>query len=80
MSLKGLGAKTNWLAVNRQSWSNSDFDFALVESVESWNYEKWGAGSWGRWQFGNPEEGERPPLEVATKQRLVKTEKTLCVL
>jgi hypothetical protein len=29
--------------------------------------------------FGNPEEGERPPLEVTTKQRLVKTEKTLCV-
>jgi hypothetical protein len=30
--------------------------------------------------FENPEEGERPPLEAATKQRLVKTEKTLCVL
>jgi hypothetical protein len=26
-----------------------------------------------RGQFGNPEEGERPPLETATKQRLVKT-------
>jgi hypothetical protein len=24
VSLKGLVAKTNWLAVNRQSWSNSD--------------------------------------------------------
>jgi hypothetical protein len=23
------------------------------------------AGSWGRGQFGNPEEGERPPLEAA---------------
>jgi hypothetical protein len=31
-------------------------------------------------QFGNPEEGECPPLEVATKQRLVKSEMTLCVL
>jgi hypothetical protein len=31
------------------------------------------AGSWDRWQFGDLEEGERPPLEVATKQRLVKT-------
>jgi hypothetical protein len=30
--------------------------------------------------FENPQEGERPPLEAATKQRLVKTEKTLCVL
>jgi hypothetical protein len=27
-------------------------------------------------QFGNPEEGERPPLEAATKQRLVKTKNT----
>jgi hypothetical protein len=33
-----------------------------------------------RGQFGNPEEGKRPPFEAATKQRLVKTEKTLCVL
>jgi hypothetical protein len=40
----------------------------------------WEAGSWGQGQFRNPEEGERPPLEAATKQRLVKTEKTLCVL
>jgi hypothetical protein len=30
------------------------------------------AGSWGRRQFGNPEKEERPPLEAATKQRLVK--------
>jgi hypothetical protein len=30
--------------------------------------------------FGYPEEGERPPLEAAPKKRLVKTEKTLCVL
>jgi hypothetical protein len=26
VSLKGLGAKTNWLAVNSQSWSKIDFD------------------------------------------------------
>jgi hypothetical protein len=25
-------------------------------------------------QFGSPEEAERPPLEAATKQQLVKTE------
>jgi hypothetical protein len=25
--LKGPGAKTNWLAVNRQSQNNFDFDF-----------------------------------------------------
>jgi hypothetical protein len=34
----------------------------------------------GQGQFGNPEEGERPPLKAATKQRLMKTEKILCVL
>jgi hypothetical protein len=27
VSLKGLAAKMNWLAVNRKSQSNSDFDF-----------------------------------------------------
>jgi hypothetical protein len=32
----------------------------------------WEAGSWGRGQFGNPEEGERSPLETVTKKRLVK--------
>jgi hypothetical protein len=30
-------------------------------------------------EFEKPEEGERPTLEVGTKQRIVKTEKTLCV-
>jgi hypothetical protein len=30
------------------------------------------AGSWRRGQFGNPEEGECPPLEATTKQWLVK--------
>jgi hypothetical protein len=31
-------------------------------------------------QFENPEEKERKPLEDATKQRLIKTEKILCSL
>jgi hypothetical protein len=31
------------------------------------------ASSWGQGQFGNPEEGERPSLKAATKQRLMKT-------
>jgi hypothetical protein len=30
--------------------------------------------------FRSSEEGERPPLEAATKQRLVKIEKTLCAV
>jgi hypothetical protein len=36
--------------------------------------------SWGWGQFGNPEEGERPPLKAANKQWLGKTEKTLCAV
>jgi hypothetical protein len=35
------------------------------------------AGSWSRGIFGNPEEGERSPLEAATKHWLGKTEETL---
>jgi hypothetical protein len=31
-------------------------------------------------QFVGPEEGERPPLEAAIKQPLLKNEKNLCVL
>jgi hypothetical protein len=27
------------------------------------------AGTWERVEFGNPEEGERPPLKAAAKQR-----------
>jgi hypothetical protein len=27
------------------------------------------AGSWGQGEFGNPEEGQRPPFEAATKQQ-----------
>jgi hypothetical protein len=77
--LKGLGAKTNWLEVNRQSQSNFDFDF-LVESVESSSSEKWETGSWGQGELENLHERERPPLEAATKQRLVRTEKTVCAI
>jgi hypothetical protein len=69
-----LDTKTDWLT-DRQS--QCDF---VVESFDSCSYEKWKAGSWGRGKFGNPEEGERPPLEAAAKQHLVKTEKTLCML
>jgi hypothetical protein len=52
----------------------------VIESVESCSCENWEAGNWGRGEFGNPEEGERPPFEAATKQLLMKTEMTLCVL
>jgi hypothetical protein len=43
-----------------------------------------GSGGLGRGLFRNPEEVERPPLEAATRQRLVKTRQTektyVCVL
>jgi hypothetical protein len=52
----------------------------MIELVESCSCEKWEAGSWGRGQGGNLGEGGRQPLKAATKQRLVKTEKNLCVL
>jgi hypothetical protein len=40
--------------------------------------EKVVAEVWGT--VREPKEERRPPLEAATKQQLVKTEKTLCVL
>jgi hypothetical protein len=52
----------------------------VAESVESCSFEKWETGSWRLRGFGNPEEGERQPLETATKQWIVKTDKTFCVL
>jgi hypothetical protein len=41
----------------------------LPVSRESLQAVSWEAGTWGRGQIGNPGEGERPPLEAATKQR-----------
>jgi hypothetical protein len=43
---------------------------ALVQLLLSCCCEKLVAEAQG--QFGNPEEGERPPLEAATKQRICK--------
>lgn len=45
--------------------------------VEYCSREKWEDRNWGRGNFANPEKGEIPTLEAATKQRLLKTEKTL---
>jgi hypothetical protein len=39
--------------------------------------EKLVAETGGIWRTENPEEGGRPPVKAAEKQRLVKTEKTL---
>jgi hypothetical protein len=61
---KGSNKKNLWswasrgLPVNRQSWTNSESDSWLSE-----------ASNWGQGQSGNSDEGERPPLEAATKQR-----------
>jgi hypothetical protein len=66
------------LAVNRQSSVTLSYwlswlDVAVVGSEKL--VDKAGE------QFGNPEEGERPPLQATTKQRrLVKTEKALSML
>jgi hypothetical protein len=48
-----LAAAVSW----RTAWFSSG-ELLLLE-----------VGSRGRGQFGNPEEGERPPLEAAIKQR-----------
>jgi hypothetical protein len=52
-----LWSQVRWLVSQRT---------AAVQSLSE-------AGSWGRAPFGNLEKGDRPPLEAATKQRLVKT-------
>jgi hypothetical protein len=36
VDLNGLGAKTNWLAANRQSYSDSDSDSDSESSIDSW--------------------------------------------
>jgi hypothetical protein len=43
----------------------------IVKPAEKTVASEWlcKTGSGGRGQFGNPEEGERPPLEDVTKQR-----------
>jgi hypothetical protein len=72
------------LAIYHQSYSNCDPDSEAVILVKSWLVNEWvrgvlrfspceplllEAGSWGRGQFGNPEEGQRSPLEATTKQQ-----------
>jgi hypothetical protein len=36
VGLKRLDAKTNWLAIKRQSWSNFDFDFDFDNEESQW--------------------------------------------
>jgi hypothetical protein len=74
----GLDNKTYWLT-DRQLQCVFEFDFNLagrqLRAAE--------AGSWGRVYFGNLDERERPYVEAATKQRLVKTvteNASLCVM
>jgi hypothetical protein len=79
MSLKGLDAKTNWLAVNRQSY---DFDPVSRELSSAKEAQK-------RWRYSSvdssvvryspdskdvrTEAAESPLLGAVTKQRLVTT-------
>jgi hypothetical protein len=55
-------------ALAKASGIVTDRPTCVTKSAESCSCEMWEADSWGRWQFGNPEEGERPPLEAVTKQ------------
>jgi hypothetical protein len=50
------------------------------KSVESFGCEKWQAGSEAGEISETQRKGERPPLETATKQRLVETEKKIYML
>jgi hypothetical protein len=53
----------------------------VSDSVKGLLREKLVTGARG--QFGNPQEGERPPLEAVTRKRHVgrqQTERTYCVL
>jgi hypothetical protein len=68
MTLVGIETKNHCAGEDQQQFNSQ------VESVEGWSYVKWEAGTWSREQFGNPEEGERTPLEGATMQRLTKLE------
>jgi hypothetical protein len=40
VGLKGLHAKTNWSAINRQSWSNFDSDFWGLERIGTRSCER----------------------------------------
>jgi hypothetical protein len=48
-------------------------DYSLADWSDIYSCEKQKAGSLGQGQSANPEEGECPPLEAATKELLVKT-------
>jgi hypothetical protein len=67
--LKGIGTKKNWLAANRQSWSNSDFDFDFDFDL-SWETAAIQRGE----EPLNMEADESSVLEAVSKQRLVKTQ------
>jgi hypothetical protein len=47
--------------------------FSVRFVAKCYKQENYEAGSWGQGEFGNAEEGERPQLKTATKQRLVET-------
>jgi hypothetical protein len=74
--LKGLGAKTNWLAVNCKSQSNSDsLVVELLRELQSSCCELllWEAGSWGHGQFWNPEVRRKSALGSRYQVTLVET-------
>jgi hypothetical protein len=50
-------------------WAERNQEWVFKQSVEICSCGKCKAGSWCRGQFVYPEEGERPLLEAAIKQR-----------
>jgi hypothetical protein len=71
----GLGTKKNCAREDQRQFISRLLSHLRVAVVRS---EKLVAEDWD--SSGTQEEGKRPPLETATKERLVKTEKNLCVL
>jgi hypothetical protein len=84
----GPGTKNYCAGEGQQQFSSQavscglvSWELAAAVSV-CWELQLWEIWtcSWGQGQFRNQEEGECLPLEAATKQRLLKNEKALCVL
>jgi hypothetical protein len=66
-SMRRCYKQDKWVSEWVSEWVREPLGFSSHELL------LWEAGSCGRGKFRNPEEGEHLPLEVATKQWLVKT-------
>jgi hypothetical protein len=69
VGLKGLGARTTWLAVNCQTWSNTHSFLTVGGEGQKFCMGDWEDRTWGR------EAEECPLLEAVYRVRLMKTHK-----